>query len=123
MRAQITSPILLEVAKRMGSKKTPNQIKLLPTECIEYLNGVDLLDQVASSTTGIDQNSWQTLCKMRRIKIESEFKIKSLGLQLADAEATLTAYVKEMNTKRNYLQAIERSLVELKENRVRIIIY
>lgn len=117
MRAQITSPILLEVAKRVSSKKQSHHIKLLPSECLEYLHGVDLLDQVTSSTTGIDHNSWQILCKMRRIKIESEFKIKSLGLQLADAEATLTAYTKESINKRNFFQSIERSLVELKENR------
>lgn len=117
MRAQITSPILLEVAKRVASKKQTHQVKLLPSECLEYLHGVDVLDQVASSTTGIDANSWQILCKMRRIKIESEFKIKSLGLQLADAEATLTAYTKEVINKRNHFQSIERSLAELKENR------
>lgn len=117
MRAQITSPILLEVAKRVASKKMSHQVQLLPLECVEYLQGVDTLDQVASATTGIDANSWQTLCKMRRIKIESENKIKSLGLQLADADATLTAYTKEINNKRSYFQSIERSLVELKENR------
>lgn len=117
MRAQITSPILLEVAKRVSSKKLSHHIKLLPSECVEYLHGVDILDQVSSSTTGIDANSWQILCKMRRIKIESEFKIKSLGLQLADAEATLSAYSKETNNKRNHFLMIERSLVELKESR------
>ena len=117
MRAQITSPILLEVAKRVSSKKMSQQLKLLPPECVDYLNGVDLLDQVSSSTTGIDTNSWQILCKMRRVKIESEFKIKSLGLQLADAEATLTAFSKEINNKRSHFQSIERSLVELKESR------
>lgn len=117
MRAQITSPILQEVAKRVAIKKLSQNINLLPSECIEYLNGVDVLDQVASSTTGIDNVSWNILCKMRRIKIESEFKIKSVGLQLADAESTLTAYTKEINNKRNHLQSLERSLVELKENR------
>ncbi|CRL02421.1 CLUMA_CG015140, isoform A [Clunio marinus] len=117
MRAQITSSILLEVAKRVSSKKQCHQVTLLPPECLEYLHGIDLLDLVSSSTTGIDSISWQILCKMRRIKIESEFKIKSLGLQLADAEATLTAYTKETINKRNYLQSIERSLVELKEAR------
>lgn len=117
MRAQITSPILLDIAKRAASKKISQHAKLLPSECIEYLHGVDVLDQVASSTTGIDSNSWQILCKMRRIKIESEFKIKSVGLQLADAEATLTAYTKEIINKRNHFQSIERNLVELKENR------
>lgn len=117
MRAQITSPILLEVAKRVASKKMSQFVKLLPPECVEYLNGVDLLDQVASSTTGIDSNSWQILSKMRRIKIESEFKIKSLGLQLADAEATLSAYTKEANNKRNYFMSLERSLVDLREGR------
>lgn len=117
MRAQITSPILLDVAKRVASKKISQHVKLLPSECVEYLHGCDLLDQVASSTTGIDSNSWQILCKMRRIKIESEFKIKSVGLQLADAEATLAAYTKEIINKRNHFQTLERSLVELKENR------
>jgi cilia- and flagella-associated protein 43 len=117
MRAQITSPILLEVAKKVGTKKLSQFMQLLPSECVEYLQGVDVLDQVASQTTGIDNNSWNILCKMRRIKIESEFKIKSLGLQLADAEATLTAYTKEIINKRNHFQSLERSLVELKENR------
>lgn len=117
MRAQITSPILLEVAKRVASKKMSQHVKLLPQECIDYIQGVHTMDQVSSSIHGIDTNSWQILCKMRRVKIESEFKIKSLGLQLADAEATLTAYTKEANNKRNFFQLIERSLVELKENR------
>lgn len=118
MRAQITSPILLDVAKRVNaSKKSTHNIKLLPTECIDFLNGVDTLDQIATTTTGIDSNSWQVLCKMRRVKIESEFKIKSLGLQLADAESTLMAFMKEINNKRQYLQSIERQLVETKESR------
>lgn len=117
MRAQITSPILLEVAKRVASKKMSQHAKLLPQDCTDYIQGLETLDQVSSSIHGIDANSWQILCKMRRVKIESEFKIKSLGLQLADAEATLTAYQKENNNKRNYFQMIERSLLELKENR------
>lgn len=118
MRAQITSPILQELAKRVVSKKTPLNAKLLPSECVEYLNGIDTLDQISSATTGIDANSWQILCKMRRIKIESEFKIKSVGLQLADAEATSMAYGREINNKKNYLQNLEKALVEMRENRV-----
>lgn len=117
MRLQITAPILLEVAKRVASKKIIHQVKLLPSECTEFLNGIDVLDQVSASTTGIDQASWQVLCKMRRIKIESEFKIKSLGLQLAEAESTLMAFMKETNNKRQLLQSMERQLIETKENR------
>jgi hypothetical protein len=117
MRAQITAPILLEVAKRVASKKIIQYVKLLPSECTEFLNGIDSLDQVSTSTTGIDSASWQVLCKMRRIKIESEFKIKSLGLQVADAESTHLAFLKETNAKRQYLQALERQLVDLKESR------
>ena len=117
MRAQITSPILLEIAKRVSSKKLSQNIKLLPSECIEFLNGVDTLDQVASTSTGIDGNSWQVLCRMRRIKIESEFKIKSLGLQVAEAESTLLAFMKEISNKKQHLLTVERNLVETKENR------
>lgn len=117
MRAQITSPILLEVAKRVTNKKITQHINLLPAECVEFLQGIDTLDQVAASTTGIDVNSWHVLCRMRRIKIESEFKIKSLGLQLADAESSLLAFIKEINNKRQQMQGLERQLLELKEGR------
>lgn len=118
MKLSITAPILLEVAKKVASKKITQHNKLLlPSECIEFLNGVDSLDLVPTSTTGIDSTSWQVLCKMRRIKIESEFKIKSLGMQVADAEATHLAFMKEANSNRQYLQALERQLVDLKEAR------
>ena len=92
-------------------------VTLLPAECLEFLTGLDTLNQVSSSTTGIDPTSWTQLCKMRRIKVESEFKLKGLGIQLADAEATQMAYAREVNSRKNQLIAVEKYLMEQKEIR------
>lgn len=49
--------------------------------------------------------------------MESEFKLKGLGIQLADAEATQMAFAREINSKKNQLLAVEKQLLEHKEIR------
>lgn len=49
--------------------------------------------------------------------MESEFKLKGLGIQLADAEATQMAFSREINSKKNQLMAGEKQLLEHKEVR------
>lgn len=48
---------------------------LLPEECFQYLHSLDLADKFSNAPNFIDQNAWQMLCKMRRSKIEVEFKV------------------------------------------------
>lgn len=56
---------------------------------------------------------------MRRAKIESEFKLKALGLQLAEAETTANAFSREIHHKRNYLASLENKLENLLEAKLR----
>lgn len=113
IRAWATVPILLDLAKRIVSKKTHEQgALLLPMECVEYMNLLDQMDTFTGAT-GIDQNVWQILCRMRRAKIESEFKVKAFGLQLAEADTTANAFNREMHHKRNFLSSLETKLDNL----------
>lgn len=114
LRAVVTVSIFQDLAKRITAKKAsqPSNI-LLPQECVDYLAACDSLDQTSNSPAGMDTNLWQTLCKMRRIKMESEFRLKSCEIQLADSEAALNAFQKEITSKRNSLSAIESKLQDL----------
>uniref|UniRef100_A0A336L9U7 Cilia- and flagella-associated protein 43 n=1 Tax=Culicoides sonorensis TaxID=179676 RepID=A0A336L9U7_CULSO len=115
IRAWATVPILLDLAKRIVTKKTFEQgALLLPIECVDYMNLLDQMDTFTGAT-GIDANVWQILCRMRRAKIESEFKLKAYGLQLAEADTTANAFSREMHHKRNYLSSLENKLENLLE--------
>uniref|UniRef100_A0A182S8L0 Uncharacterized protein n=1 Tax=Anopheles maculatus TaxID=74869 RepID=A0A182S8L0_9DIPT len=53
---------------------------------------------------------------MRRIKIESEFRLKSCELMLSDAEAAIAAFQREITSKRNVLTSIEQNLEQLQND-------
>uniref|UniRef100_A0A1Q3G5D0 Cilia- and flagella-associated protein 43 n=1 Tax=Culex tarsalis TaxID=7177 RepID=A0A1Q3G5D0_CULTA len=118
LRAVVTVSIFQDLAKRITAKKVNQQSNiLLPPECIEFLAACDSLDQMSNCPAGMDLNMWQTLCKMRRIKLESEFRLKSCEIQLADSEAALNAFQKEASLKKNVLSALETKLQELQNEK------
>lgn len=120
IRAWATVPILLDLAKRVVSRKTHEAgALLLPFECVEYMGLLDQMDNFVSGATGIDPNVWQILCRMRRAKIESEFKLKAFGLQLAEADTTCNAFNREIHHKRNYLATLESKLENVIEAKLR----
>lgn len=77
LRAAVTVSIFQELAKRITAKKTTQHGDMLfPQECVDHLLACENLDQPGNCPTGMDSNVWQTLCKMRRIKMESEFRVQ-----------------------------------------------
>lgn len=117
MRASSTPTILLELSKRLILRNL-NYDSPLPQDCYEYLLAVDQIDNYTHAPNVMDENMWQTLCRMRRIKIESEFKIKACGLQLAETEATIHAYTKEITSKKFEIAACEEKLFNIREARI-----
>ncbi|XP_055586101.1 cilia- and flagella-associated protein 43 isoform X2 [Uranotaenia lowii] len=118
LRAVVTVSIFQDLAKRITSKKGSHHTDvLLPQECVEYLTACDVLDQQSNCPAGMDANLWQTLCRMRRIKLESEFRMKSCEIQLADSEAGLNAFQREIVIKKNFLSLQEVKQAELQKNK------
>lgn len=58
-------------------QKAPNEmvITLLSDECQQYLQSIDAADKFSNAPNAIDQSAWNHLCRMRRSKIEVEFKV------------------------------------------------
>lgn len=118
MRAWTTPAILMELARRIIARDSSDAGQPLPVECFDFLKLVDQLDGYSHAPNGVDENLWQILCKMRRVKIESEFKVKSCGIQLAEAEATANCFLKEINSRNLMVGSLDKKLEDLREKRV-----
>ncbi|OXU28752.1 hypothetical protein TSAR_006187 [Trichomalopsis sarcophagae] len=69
----------------MAGKKSA----ILPREYLDFLRGMDALDVMPNSLPPqIDTSHWQSLCKLRRNKVEIEIKLRIAALELAEAEQT-----------------------------------
>ncbi|XP_053673195.1 cilia- and flagella-associated protein 43 [Anopheles nili] len=115
LRSIVTVSVFQDMAKRIVAKKPagPHGNMLLPKECQDYLTHCEALDQASNCPAGMDSSLWQTLVKMRRIKIESEFRLKSCELMLSDAEAAIGAFQREITNKRNNVVSLEQNLEQL----------
>lgn len=68
--------ILNEMADRIVMSSNAGSGKaLLPDDSIQYLQLIDAADKANNAPNFIDSNAWQILCKMRRSKIENEFRV------------------------------------------------
>lgn len=68
--------ILAGMAKRVISVNQRDQDETtLSDECLQYLQSIDAADKFANAPNSIDQTAWNHLCRMRRSKIETEFKV------------------------------------------------
>uniref|UniRef100_A0A182K4I2 Cilia- and flagella-associated protein 43 n=1 Tax=Anopheles christyi TaxID=43041 RepID=A0A182K4I2_9DIPT len=118
LRSIVTVSVFQDMAKRIVAKRTPGTHGnlLLPKECQDYLAHCESLDQPSNCPAGMDSSLWQTLIKMRRIKIESEFRLKSCELMLSDAEAAIAAFQREITSKRNVLTSLEQNLEQFQND-------
>lgn len=71
-----SATILMALAKSMNSVNQKSQDEtILSDECIQYLESLDAADKFSNAPNSIDQTAWIHLCRMRRGKIEMEFKV------------------------------------------------
>lgn len=73
-----SSTILAAMAKHVNASQQKDPIEmttLLSDECIQYLQSIDAADKFSNAPNAIDQSAWNQLCRMRRAKIEMEFKV------------------------------------------------
>lgn len=121
MRAWQTANILYDMAKRVNTGDCSVTGPPLPEDCFNYLILINQVDKYSNAPNLMDQNVWQILCKMRRVKIEIEFKVRSLGTQMAEAEASVNAFAREINMKKNKLVVAQQKLDDIIEQKVNIL--
>lgn len=71
----------------------------------------------------MDDRLWELLCRMRRTKVESEFKVRSLSAQLLESETAEQALTKEIGYKKGILIALDKMIADVKEAKVNGFLY
>ncbi|XP_076759574.1 uncharacterized protein LOC143428525 [Xylocopa sonorina] len=99
--------------------------EILSREGLNYLRAMDDLDAMPDGLSlRLESNHWRDLCRLRRLKVDAETKVKSCAIEMAEAEQSLTflrnACSNARSTVNRYKEAIERmkrSLAELANDR------
>lgn len=99
--------ICKELTARIAAKNVPKFNFPLPKYVQEYVDGLRLIDEPTNMPIILDQKYWEPFIKLRRQKIESEWRIKAINLQLADSTGGMNSYIKELqNLKNTKLEAM-----------------
>lgn len=92
----------------------------LPDECLTFLKHLEHVDRPGNAPNVLDANQWQMLCKMRRVKLEMEFRVKSLAAQVVEAESAVNGFVREINAKKARVVVLEQEITDVVNYRVSI---
>ncbi|CAL7938344.1 unnamed protein product [Xylocopa violacea] len=114
--------LLEELASCVVNRRTS---EILPREGLNYLRAMDNLDAMPDGLSSrLESNHWHDLCRLRRLKVDAETKVKSCAIEMAEAEQSLTflrnACSIARSTVNQHKEAIERmetSLADLANDR------
>lgn len=131
------------MARRVTAADTSMTGPPLPDECFQYLNVINNIDKFSNAPNLLDQNLWHILCRMRRARIDVEIKVsqlfvnlfrkqlkshsygshiqlqlRSYAAQVAEAEAAVNAYSREISYRKSKLAQCDKKLDDLKEQQV-----
>lgn len=70
-----SSAVLTEMANRIVTADAKAGTSTLPDDCAHFLHFLETADKHSNAPNFFDQNAWQALCKMRRQRIENEFRV------------------------------------------------
>lgn len=75
--AAMAKQVIISQQQQQQKQKDPNETTtLLSDECTQYLRSIEVADKFSNAPNAIDQSAWNHLCRLRRSKIEIEFKVR-----------------------------------------------
>lgn len=98
--------------------------EILPREWQDYLRGLKSLDTMPDSLPRkIESSHWHSACRLRRVKMEAEIKVRICAIELGEAEQSIAFYRKAslaarttVNRHKETVQRLEKSLHDLTDD-------
>ncbi|XP_015171771.1 PREDICTED: uncharacterized protein LOC107064035 [Polistes dominula] len=85
--------------------------EILPIEYSNFLRNLQSLDLIPKNvSTLIDDAHWRTMCRLRRLKIEIEIKVRCCIVELVEAEQTLIFYQRKKQTAQSEFNRLKAEL-------------
>nr|CAD7603417.1 unnamed protein product [Timema genevievae] len=117
-RIQTSVALVSELSRCSVSGEKP--IFLL-AECLDYLKGLDNLDSFSNASPNTSEEIWAILCRVRRLKVESELKMKALSLEVTEADATVNVFQKKMIKNKEMLTSLQGELRVVRNEKLNLI--
>lgn len=112
-----TSAILNDMARRVITRNLESSGPPLHEDCFEFLKTLEQHDQATNCPNIMDDRLWEWLCRMRRSKVESEFRVRALTALLSEADQAEQALSKEISFKKMALVGLDRKMSEVREKK------
>lgn len=109
------------LAQRVAQKMVSHLPFPLSPEIHEYLDALKALDHISSMPQNCEQRLWEQMVKLRRQKIESELKLRSLHLQVSTAQSIFNYYGIQLRILNEIKEDTVHQLEEMKEDYVSIV--
>ncbi|XP_037892462.1 uncharacterized protein LOC119639250 [Glossina fuscipes] len=75
-------------------------------DVLEYLDALKAMDNYAAAPPNVEMKQWEQFTKLRRQKVEAEFRLRAINLQIADAQGVSTNFTKSVYNLRNKKSAV-----------------
>uniref|UniRef100_A0A1A9WH40 Cilia- and flagella-associated protein 43 n=1 Tax=Glossina brevipalpis TaxID=37001 RepID=A0A1A9WH40_9MUSC len=90
-----------ELSLRLNEKSQTRSNFPVSKDVLEYLDAVKAMDGYDAAPSSLETKQWEQFIKMRNQKIEIEFRLRAINLQIADAQAVSTEFTKNVYNLRN----------------------
>nr|CAD7395212.1 unnamed protein product [Timema cristinae] len=117
-RIQTSVALVSELSRCSVSGEKPI---FLIAECLDYLKGLDTLDSFSNASPNTSEETWAILCRIRRLKVESELKMKALSLEVTEADATVNVFQKKMIKNKEMLTSLQGELQVIRKEKLHLI--
>lgn len=105
------------MARRIIARNNDPAGPPLHRDCFDFLHVIDQHDQTTNCPNILDERLWDLLCRMRRSKLESEFKVRAVATQVTEAEEGNQGLAKEITQKKLILASMDKRIAEVKEKK------
>ncbi|XP_063238725.1 CD109 antigen-like [Bacillus rossius redtenbacheri] len=90
----------------------------LPPEAEDFLRGLDAQDAFSSAPPNVSEDAWLGFVHGRRLKVESELRVKSLGLEVAESEATVAGAQRRLAAAKEEISVLRAQLAAVRADKL-----
>ncbi|GJQ84522.1 hypothetical protein Trydic_g15281 [Trypoxylus dichotomus] len=108
--------VLIELAKSVVTKEIS---VILNQDALDFLKAMDHIDMYVGIPNAVDEHLYATICKHRRLKIESEIKIKAAQMEVAEGDGTVAYLHKVLAYHKEHAHKLNADLAQIRLDKIK----
>lgn len=109
----------MELAKCLTNYEKTH-IADLNADSVEFLKNMEALDAYIGIPSIIDQKMFNNVCKLRRLKIENEIRVRAATIDVADGEQALITIRQRLAQKKALGTKLSEDIANIRQSRLQV---